>query len=89
MAFYRKLTAVGATTLAAIALSMSLSTAQAQHYGGRDYRSSCRAQIERAESRLDRAIRRHGRRSSEARERRRELQHVRERCRSERRRHPD
>lgn len=89
MAFYRKLMAVGATTLAAVALSMSLSAAQAQHYGDRDYRTGCRAQIERAESRLDRAIRRHGRRSSEARERRRELQHVRERCRSDRRHHPD
>ena len=58
MAFYRKLTAVGATTLAAIALSMSLSTAQAQHYGGRDYRigGTCKWGLERYAARMSKGM---------------------------------
>ena len=81
MTLKQKFLAAGSALLAAIALSATISVAQAQPYRDRDsYRHGCRAQIERAETRLERAIRRHGRHSYQARERRRDLRHVRDRC---------
>ena len=45
-----------------------------------DDHARCQHQIERAESRLDQAIRRHGEGSEQARDRRRDLNAQRERC---------
>lgn len=45
-----------------------------------DDRKKCEHQIEKAESRLDQAIRKHGPRSEEANERRRDLSAERDRC---------
>lgn len=45
-----------------------------------DDHAECRRHIERAESRLDEAIRKHGERSHQAEDRRRELHEQRERC---------
>lgn len=66
--------------LAALALSASLATAQAQPYYRHHHVWNCRAQIELAQSRLDRATARHGQHSIQARQRRRELDATRERC---------
>jgi hypothetical protein len=45
-----------------------------------DDRDKCRQRIEKAEAQLNTAIERHGEHSSEAQERRRDLNNVRERC---------
>jgi hypothetical protein len=68
--------------VAALTFMGALSTAQAQPYRHHRHHTawSCRERMERAHIRLDRAIRRHGRHSLRARERRRELHRVRERC---------
>ena len=78
----KKILGIGSALVAAVALSATLATAQAQpRYHHRDRAYECRMQVDRAEARLDRAIRRHGRHSYQARERRRDLRHIRERCR--------
>ncbi|MDE3115858.1 MAG: hypothetical protein KGL26_09690 [Pseudomonadota bacterium] len=71
---------LGAGLLAALALSASLGAAEAQPYYRHHRAWDCRAQIELAQSRVDRAIARHGRHSVEARERSRELDATRDRC---------
>ncbi len=65
----------GGAGFAALLLLGSI-PAQAQHYGG-----DCRDRIVRAERHLDRAIERFGRHSDRAREARRDLEDVRDRCR--------
>jgi len=64
-----------ATALAAIFLLGSAVPGQAWDRGDK-----CRRRIERAEYNLEKAIRRHGERSRQAEQRRRELQEARERC---------
>jgi len=49
-------------------------------HADRDDRKKCEHQIEKAESRLDQAIRKHGPHSEEAYERRRDLNAERDRC---------
>ncbi|MBU6442894.1 MAG: hypothetical protein KGR48_03195 [Alphaproteobacteria bacterium] len=66
--------------LAALVLSASLATAQAQPYHRHHNVWNCRAQVELAQDRLDRAIARHGGHSIQAVERRRELMATRDRC---------
>lgn len=58
------------------AMMCSLATPLAQA----DDRSKCQHNIEKAEARLDNAIRRHGARSHEAEDRRRDLNNEREHC---------
>ncbi len=72
--------AFGTGLLTALVLSASLTAAQAQPYYRHHRAWDCRAQIELAQGRLDRAIARHGPRSIQARERRRELDATRDRC---------
>lgn len=76
----KKLIALSSALVAVVALSATVSTAQAQPYHGHRYSDRCEVRIERAENRLHRAVRRHGRHSYQARERRRELRHIRRQC---------
>ena len=75
---------LGGVGFAALLLLGSV-PAQAQYYGGGD----CRDRIVRAERHLDRAIERHGHHSDRAREARRDLDDVRDRCRRYRERDRD
>lgn len=54
-----------------------------------DRDNKCQRRIERAESNLHKAIRKHGERSRQAEQRRRELREARERCRYDRDRDHD
>lgn len=73
---YRRLgrTMVAAATLSVLALVVLAPRAQA------DERSNCQKRIEKAESRLHDAVRRHGPSSRQANDRRRDLNAERERC---------
>jgi len=68
--------AVSAATTAALSAAMFVTVPQAYA----DDHAKCQHQIERAESRLDQAIHRHGERSPQADARRRDLNAERERC---------
>jgi hypothetical protein len=61
-----------------MALSTATFVAVPQAYA--DDHARCQRQIEKAESKLDQAIRRHGERSRQADQRRRDLNAERERC---------
>ena len=65
-----------------VVMTMALSTATfvavPQAYA--DDHAKCQRQIEKAESKLDQAIRKHGERSQQADQRRRDLNSERERC---------
>lgn len=65
--------------LAAVALSMIM-LAGAPASQAADGRERCQHHIQKAEVRLDEAIRRHGERSHQAQDRRRDLNNERERC---------
>ena len=67
-------TAVSTALLAGIFLFAGTPSAQA------DDRARCRARVEKAEVRLDQAVRRHGERSRQAEERRHDLINEREYC---------
>jgi len=72
---------IGKTAVVAIIAGvLSLFTAVPRVHADDDAREHCRRSIEKAEMRLDHAIQRHGERSHEAMERRRDLTRERERC---------
>jgi hypothetical protein len=73
--FMAKKHAIPAAVLAAFFLLGSAVPSQAW-----DRDDKCRRRIEKAEMNLNKAIRRHGERSRQAEQRRRELQEARERC---------
>ena len=67
------------TLLAAATLGVLLFVAAAPPAHADD-RAQCQARIEKAEARLDEAIRKHGEHSDQANDRRRDLNNERERC---------
>jgi hypothetical protein len=69
----------GSAGLAAVALSMVM-LAGAPPSQAMDGRERCQHHIQKAEARLDEAVRRHGERSHQAEERRRDLNAERDHC---------
>jgi hypothetical protein len=80
----RKISGFGKAVVSAGVLSALLLFAGAPRTrADRDDRAKCHRRIERAEAKYDKAVRRHGERSRQADEERRELNAARERCWSE------
>jgi hypothetical protein len=69
---------IAASTALALALTVSLSLTGPRAFA--DDHGDCRAKIERAQTKLDEAVRRHGDGSPEAAKQRRDLNAERERC---------
>jgi hypothetical protein len=65
---------------AVMAMALSMATLLAVSQASADDHAKCQRQIERAESKLDQAIRKHGEHSRQADQRRRDLNSERERC---------
>ena len=74
----RRLKGLAVTAVVTAALGMATLVTVPQAHA--DDHAKCQRQIERAESRLDQAIRKHGERSHQAEQRRRDLKSERERC---------
>ncbi len=80
---FRKVT-LGKAMLLASALGGMLLLSGAAPASARDRDDKCAQRIHKAEEKLEREIRRHGEHSRQARNRRRELEDVQERCRGDR-----
>ena len=74
----QRLKGIAATAVMTTALGTAMLVSVPQAYA--DDHGKCQRQIERAESELDQAIRKHGERSHQAEQRRRDLNAERERC---------
>jgi len=74
----QRLKGLAVTAVVTMALGTATLVTVPQSYA--DDHAKCQRQIERAESRLDQAIRKHGERSRQADQRRRDLNAERERC---------
>jgi hypothetical protein len=75
---------IGKTAVAAVvAGALCFSVAAPRAHADDDRKARCQRTVEKAEARLDRAIQKHGERSHEAEERRRDLNAERDRCWSE------
>lgn len=77
---FRKLMRVTQAFLSMAALAAFMMSASAPMARADDDHDKCRHRIEKAEHKLDDAVRRHGERSSQAEQRRHELNEERERC---------
>ncbi len=75
---------LGKAMLLAVALGGMLLLGGAAPAPARDRDDKCAQRIHKAEEKLEREIRRHGEQSRQARNRRRELEEVRDRCRGDR-----
>jgi hypothetical protein len=80
MDFGPNIVRLGRSALAVLALSAIVTVGSFSRVYADDDRAECRNRIEKAETRLQAAVRRHGERSPQADSRRAELRAQRERC---------
>ena len=76
----RNLQRLAVSAVMTTALGTAMLVAVPQAYADADDHAECQRKVERAESKLDQAIRKHGERSHQAAEQRRKLNAERERC---------